>query len=565
MIRSKRQPLRPAAMAALGFLLAIAPAVARADNPPAVEKLIQMNKKALEDYDSLEWDTAKRTLLQALVFAKKSGLDTHPMMARTYIHLGAIYIVGFKDRQKGLQSFQRALEIDPGIHITKAMSTPELEDAFAEAARSPKAGGGGGGDETAPAPRKRRGPIMESDSGDSAPPPPRKRPAEDENAEPDLPARINVLECQYKDETPPDKPLPVRCAVAPNLPVTKLFLLYLEPGNQEFTTAEMTKSPKGWFVNKIPKDVVTGTSLRFYVEGRNAAGKAVVSNGRSDSPNVILIREASAAEAEKEMGGVKRKPGDEEEENPLEEPDPTKPHRFLGHIDRSKIGVDTRYGNRQWWIGLGIGTGLGYAKGNGFEALTEFNDEFTPGLGWAGFFHLTPEIGYQLTPDWAVSLEGRLQYIYQNAHFAPYTASGALSGLFRVIRYSKQQRLRFFGSAMAGGGEGFRLIVFTGSQVAALHPEAAKGDPQIGSIRDTVLGGPALVGAGGGLTYEINKGLSYVMETNILAGVPTFSAVVDVNFGFQINFDRSTAKPAAKKESELRSTRTTGGQQEDDE
>ena len=98
-----------AAVAAVGTLTA-APRVAQAQNVPAVDKLIAMNKKALEDYETLEWDTAKRTLLQALVFAKKSNLETHPMMARTYVHLGAVYIVGFKDKQKGLQSFSRALQ-----------------------------------------------------------------------------------------------------------------------------------------------------------------------------------------------------------------------------------------------------------------------------------------------------------------------------------------------------------------------------------------------------------------------------------------------------------------------
>src|SRR6185369_13336925 len=117
------------------LLLAVllAPAAARAQNSPAVDKLIQMNKKALDEYGAADWDAAKRTLLQALVFAKKSGLDTHPMMARTYVHLGAVYVVGFKDRAKGAQSFGRAVEIDPGIHISKAMSTPELEGVFDEA------------------------------------------------------------------------------------------------------------------------------------------------------------------------------------------------------------------------------------------------------------------------------------------------------------------------------------------------------------------------------------------------------------------------------------------------
>ena len=36
---------------------------------------------------------------------QKAGLDTHPVMARTYVHLGAVYISGFKNREKGLASF----------------------------------------------------------------------------------------------------------------------------------------------------------------------------------------------------------------------------------------------------------------------------------------------------------------------------------------------------------------------------------------------------------------------------------------------------------------------------
>ncbi len=93
--------------------VALSPRTARAQDQAVVDKLVQMNKKALDDYDTLDWDAAKRILLDALVAGKKAGLDNHPVMGRTYIHLGAVYITGFKDRQKGLQSFSRALEIDP--------------------------------------------------------------------------------------------------------------------------------------------------------------------------------------------------------------------------------------------------------------------------------------------------------------------------------------------------------------------------------------------------------------------------------------------------------------------
>jgi hypothetical protein len=114
------------AISVAGLAVALAPRTAMAEDQAAVDKLVQMNKKALDDYDTLDWDAAKRILLDALVAGKKAGLDNHPVMGRTYIHLGAVYITGLKDRQKGLQSFQRALEIDPTIQLSKGIETAEV-------------------------------------------------------------------------------------------------------------------------------------------------------------------------------------------------------------------------------------------------------------------------------------------------------------------------------------------------------------------------------------------------------------------------------------------------------
>jgi hypothetical protein len=461
-----------------------------------------------------------------------------------------------------LQSFQRALEIDPTIHIAKAMSTPELEEVFAQANRGAGGGGGGGdraaepppdrGTEAEPPPspsssssggRRRRAPIMESE-----PPPPPPKPVEEEDSEPDLPARINVLECPTKDETPPEKSVLIRCALAPNLPVNKLFLLYLEPGNDDFTPLQMEKTPKGWYAAKIPKKAVTGTSLRFYVEGRNDKGKAIVSNGRVDSPNVMLIREKEAAETEQQMGGGKRR----REENPLDEPDPTRAHSLLGRIDRSKIGLDTRYGNRQWWIGLSIGSGYGFAPAGGLEALHQLQGRYVSGIAWEGGGHLAPEIGYQLGPNFAISLEGRNQYIAQTAHFSQYAATGAQAVLAKLYLYTKQSRGRFFANIAAGGGEGFRLIAspaqgcatqgVSGAPCAMYFGATSIVDKEFPNFKDTVRGGPGLAGVGGGFLYEISKGVSWVAEVNVLAGLPHFAAIADLNTGFQFNFG-STAPP----------------------
>jgi len=524
--------------------------VARAEDAAVVEKLVGMNKKALDDYDTLEWDAAKKTLLEAVAIGKRSGLETHPVVARTYVHLGAVYITGFKDRAKGVQAFMRALEIDPSIKLSKSMVTADLNDAFAQAARDAKSKSAGASPppakkpaaeeaspppakkpaaeeapakkpaaaEEAPPPRKRV-PALENEAGEAPPPPPRRVIADegDDSGEPDLPVRINALDCPAADETPPDKSVSVRCAVAPNLGVSKVVLFFREPGKEDFASAQMEKTRKGWFIGKIPKRVVKGKSLQYYFEGRDKSGKPLVSNGRNDSPNLMLIREGAAEDVEA-LSGNKEADSDE---NPLEHREDTGPRMLLGKIDRSKVGVDTRYGKRSWWIGIAGGTGMGYAKGNGPEARPDLKSLFVPGAGWAGLGQLAPEVGYHFSPDMAVSIQGRHQYIPQPKQFAPYTASGANSVLARLLVFTKQKRARLYGAVMAGGGEGFRLV---------LYP-----DPNRPTFKDTVRGGPLVLGVGVGFLFEISKALSFVTEVNGLGGLPSICGVVDVNIGLQIN------------------------------
>ena len=79
---------------------------------------------------------------------------------------------------------------------------------------------------------------------------------------------------------------PLRCAVAPNLPVAKVFLMYQRARQGGLHRGRDDEDPKGWLHGKIPKKAVTGKSLQFYFEGRNAEGKPVVAQRRADSPNI---------------------------------------------------------------------------------------------------------------------------------------------------------------------------------------------------------------------------------------------------------------------------------------
>src|SRR4030095_14836019 len=94
-----------------------------------------MNKKAMEDYDSLEFESARKTLIDAVSILRANGYDETPLAAKTYINLGILYISGFKDRNRGVQQFVNALRTKPESKLDPALATPELDEAFQAASR----------------------------------------------------------------------------------------------------------------------------------------------------------------------------------------------------------------------------------------------------------------------------------------------------------------------------------------------------------------------------------------------------------------------------------------------
>lgn len=251
------------------YLVAVATALfagkALAQDQTVIEKMIQMNAKALADYRTLEWDSARKTLLEAVLAERKAGLANDPVTARTYVNLGAVYVTGFKDRDKATESFSRALAIDAKIQLTPGISTPEMKEVFAKAKRRRL-------------PPEKKGQTVLT--------------LEDDLEDRDLPVKLRgALDCPNEDEAIVDRPAALRCALARSLlpRVTTVFLLYRDPNVEGFTEVQTARSRKGWYVGKIPKKAVTGKSLFYYFEGRDVSGKPIVRNGEEPSPNILLL------------------------------------------------------------------------------------------------------------------------------------------------------------------------------------------------------------------------------------------------------------------------------------
>jgi hypothetical protein len=557
--------------AVLLSMLSTRPALAQ--DQGTIDKLVQMNKRAMDDYDTADFDTAKKTLLDAEKTGKRAGLEGHPVMARTYIHLGALYLVGYKDKQKAQHYFGKALDIQPDINLDRTLTSASVRDLFA-AVKSQK--GEPPVDDT-PAPPPPRGNSRGIGGKRGRPPEPvavepeadattrrptasrREEPAspasDDSGGEPDLPATITALDCPYPDDAPPKQKVTLRCVAAPSLGVAGATLHYKGLGMSDYQAVPMTVSEKGWWQATVPKKRVDGKSLQFYFEGLDASGTPVVSNGRAQSPNVLLIVERG------NRVGAGAGKGDEEE-NPLEANNEVGPKLLLGTYDKSRIGVDSRYGNRRFWVGLAVGTGFTYAINGSPEARVNgaelpngtfdmTSDVVISGFGWAGLGQVAPEIGVQINPDWAISIEGRHQWIPQASRVAGYTASGAHAGLLKVIRYTKQQRFRLFFAGAVGGGEGARMNIQTdlpipGQTQCPISHGVIPAQCSNSDLKDTVLVGQVLVGGTVGVYYEISKRFSWIAEVNAFFGAPKKGFVFDINSGLQLNFgDTSGAAEAA--------------------
>jgi tetratricopeptide (TPR) repeat protein len=119
-------------LSVLGGLVAVA-APARADEAEMIGRVTKMNKKAIEEYENLNFEEARKILREALDVCTANGLDKHPIKARTHIHLGIVIFAGFKQKELALKQFRKALDIQPDIRLTKSLANPEIQAAFDEA------------------------------------------------------------------------------------------------------------------------------------------------------------------------------------------------------------------------------------------------------------------------------------------------------------------------------------------------------------------------------------------------------------------------------------------------
>lgn len=508
--------------------------------------LVDLNKKAVADLQAGRFEAARDTLLDAMVAAKDANLAEHDMMARTHVHLGATYFLGFKDRNRAIQQFTKALKINPKITLTAQIKTPALEETF-EAAKTQAAGG------TTPAPK------ADGDAEATAKPVSGKKgrsaPAPVSADEPEPPANVaDDLFCPLPDEIPPSEDLVIRCVTKkqPKRSTAKVF--YRAPGADTFTALAMTRSSHGWLMATIPGSVIAGSAFQFYIEANVPGQGRPVANGSSDNPALLPIVEGAEPMG---MDGlarlVQRRSGGADKAGPVQEED------ILARFkEQKKQEEEERLYHRRpagsWFVSIGGGTGMvmhGALNLDSGSHNLDYPDQVLrigAGNSTAALFHVAPELGYQATDRLAISAQVRYQVTpYDALGWNPNTGksekappSKALAVLLRA-QYALLTKGNFqaFASGVVGGGN------FLG-YVAGNCDSRVANDCQGAEIphSDTVTAGTGLAGAGLGFLYHFSRNIGFYVEGREIVSLPKTMLLSEFNAGFTFGYKFEKSEPA---------------------
>jgi len=500
--------------------------------------MVELNKQALLSWDAKDWQTAKDLLLKAIDEANAAGLESNNMTARTYLHLGAVYWVGFKDREAAIKNFAISKKIRPDIQLTPAIDNPDLKAVFDSATDEPE----GGQPIATPSPQPRP----------AAPPPLASGPvtiSDDGGDEPDLPASLPApLMCTVPEVVPPKKALTIRCALQPGLNAMRVEVHYRPRGVEAFQSLGMRRTPKGWYIVTLPGNLMKKGVLQIYFDARDSSDNQVASNGQIDSPSVIAVRKGSSYSS----GG--------DSEDPMKHiRDELKAEEYLAGLHRRREGAV--------WFGMGGGLGWGFVPAGSLE--WERNVRVSALTTTTGSYHLLPEVGYMVSDNFGLALQGRLEFIQQQQAVYPDPETGrpvqlaaSISGspttmapaaFGRAIGYldiSSGGNLRFSYSADLGGG----YVRFPVKPVAVVS-QNANDQIEVDWNRtiaktDTRPVGTFLLGATMGMLWNLSSHFGISLDMRVLSGLPHWGAVVEGGLSVQLAFGGQKGPAAASDDNE---------------
>ncbi len=483
---------------ALGHAQTARAAEGKADEADPAAKVQKMNRYAMQLFDDRNFALAEKTLLDALAIVEKSNLGNGPAGLATNGNLAVLYSLGLNNPDKAVFHFKKALAIKPDLRMGKQRATPETEANLARAKAEMK----------------------------GAAPPPATKPGE-----PAVEADV-AIKCPTSGDVQAGAEVTLKCMTSAELHPATVMLYYKANGGNDYQVLQMSKSGMSgaatiWLA-KIPASQTKAKWIPVYFEARDESGTSLAFSGREDSPSVISVKGGEAASAgptatagEGEIGE-----GDDEEEEEGDEIDDDNP---LARLERDRRR-EHEGSKGTWWLGFGLGSGVGYASGNSTETFPDNKVGFSPGVALAFLGHAVPEIGYFVGRNTALALTGRDQLILGGWKGTPW---GANAVLLRLLFFTDgDEKMRWYFATAAGWGDAFRLQVEAQSQVLDKNGNVTSVIP----FKDTVKGGPWAAGIGGGMLYKLNRRWRWTVDTQALLGFTHYSAVLDLTTGLRLMF-----------------------------
>lgn len=464
---------------------------------------------AMESYDLLEYEAARKLLLSALELAKEGRLEGDPLVARVHVSLGIVYFAGLQDKAAARRAFADAVATDPDVALDPAYKTPEMS-ALLESVRA----------QTAP-------------SKD----PPRDDRGRGTDARGDAPEfdcfTISGLKHHLVDSAPRGRALRVTAWLGGDIQAARVSVFYRAVRAAEFQEVRLVRDRDCSYAGSIPANAVTGELLYYYVAALNKAGLVVASSGAAGAPNLIQIVDRGGADvgpardqdpvdeppARDERAGRDEVDGRGRQDVRRDEGGDGELRRDAGAAVRVEEPAPGRSGKRarKLSVALGATTGVGYVTGETEQLRNEVKCCIAP-----GWFTLSGEVTYALSSRLALGGAVRLGFPI-GANIDGHSPLGPSA--FARLRYALASTpSSFYLAGQLGGGFIRNTLKLSDTM-----------DPAMDT--DVVALGPLLAGGSFGYLAALGRSFQLHLDLSAIVGVPVVSELGTsrLNFGVQLD------------------------------
>ena len=293
------------AMLALAITFLALPGAVSAQSEKSKKDIQARTKKAMENFDMLEFEAAKAGLEDALGAAKKAGLDEDPVAARVHLYIGIVEFAGNKDEGAAREAFAAAVAIDPNVKIDVAYKTDGMSELL-ESVRKGAKGKGKGKEKTE---EDDLGLDLGVGTGDD-----QVKSGDLSGVECDA---LDGIDHELVDQGKPGEDVEILARVGDGLGASKVSLFYRAAGASKFTEVPMERGDGCSYEASIPKSATRGESVHYYVAAMD--GKtSLASRGTASSPNIVELAGGGsgggAGDGDNPLGGggsVSASPGDD--------------------------------------------------------------------------------------------------------------------------------------------------------------------------------------------------------------------------------------------------------------